>query len=220
MSKIQQLIEWTRRAIEAQLLKERIVFGCDVATAIERPPESPDYRIEKKDSAQLEASEREALTELLAPHLPAARIRGRLSQPGFHLFLAFRRADGKLAGYNWLLEPAEGGSIWHDCFEIKPGEAIVVNAFVLPEHRRRGLYTLLLAASCVDFWTRRPDGRVYTVVERRNRPAAEHNRRFGMYRAYRNFLVKFGGRNAIAVYAGRLGWRADYVYRNAKSHNS
>jgi ribosomal protein S18 acetylase RimI-like enzyme len=214
---VSELARMAAAWFEASVLKRRYVFACDRESYSRRNGGAADYSVvvvAPSDSA----APREEIAAQLANHLPPERVRRRLGDPRFTLYLARSLRTGELAGYNWLLK-ADTVPVWHDCFCLRPGEALIVNAFVLPAHRRRGVYTLLLEETFASLFA---GGHRFgfAIVEARNTPAVRHNRQFGFYVGFRNFLVKALGVNALSLSFGRLGVRVAYVYRNAKSRST
>lgn len=153
----------------------------------------------------------------LEPYLSHSQILRRLEHPDISLYALFSQGD-ELAALYWSLHPEK--AIWHDKFLVEPGAALLFGAYVVPEHRRKGLYSLLIKAAHQHMLEKKVES-VFTIVEASNSASLAANQQSGLKIVAHNYLIKVFGRNLFTIYrdlaSGKIS--TDYVFRTAKSYN-
>lgn len=157
--------------------------------------------------------------QTLAASLGAARLDARLKNPDLTLYIATETATGQTAGYYWAAT-SKTRPLWHDNFPIPKGSALLFNALVLPEHRRRGLYLALISTAQQHLLLTNKLEAVYTIVENSNQPSLKANWQAGGQMHATNHLLKLLRRNIFSIYKFHKTNKLEvhYVFHNAKSH--
>lgn len=126
-------------------------------------------------------------------------IEKRLFDDECVLAVAIKKDNQHPTGYCWVLGSRDS-ILYHDSFFIPKGSALVFNAYIEPEYRRKGVYRLL-QAGLHDYMFQFPwCERVFTIVENQNLPALSASMKFGLKKYSFNYLVKVLGRNVFSIY--------------------
>lgn len=196
--------------IEDLLFKRRVVFAAEAPEYERRDTDHETYCVTTldKSSTRQDVELTEFLTEHTAPHV----VGERLARSDCTCYLARHRHTAEPVGFYWSVAPRTD-RVWHDSFPIDPGEALVFNAYVDPDHRRNGIYRLLQSEAHNHLFHAEDRTTVYTIVEKRNTPSMQANREFGLEPARRNYLVKFLGFNVLSVLRDQSNTRTHLVAR-------
>lgn len=152
----------------------------------------------------------------LASVVGLERVQLRLAHPNITLFTATTE-DDELAGFQWALHP-DGGSLWHDCFEVQPIDALIFNSYTMPNHRRRRVFSELIHYGNGYLFSELENNRVLAIVETQNKPSRNAFLAQKLRPVGSSDLIKLFGKNILAL--GILEGRArqiHYVFRNEKS---
>jgi GNAT superfamily N-acetyltransferase len=194
--------------IEDLLFKRRVVFAADAPEYEPRSTEHDTYCVTTVDESTTRHDHE--LLEFLTSHTAPYAVGERLARADCTLYLARHRRTADPVGFYWSVAPRTE-RVWHDSFPVDPGESLVFDAFVDPDHRRNGIYGLLQAAAHNHLFDDRDRETVYTIVEKRNSPSLHANREFGLEPARRNYLVKFLGFNVLSVLKDQYDTRTHVV---------
>mgnify|MGYP000855844212 FL=1 len=201
---------------ERNFLKRRLVLALDAPTR--SAPSLDLYEL----SGYGAGSGREmpaTLRRSLAQAIGEERLARRLADPDLALFVA-AAPDGAAAGFVWGLAP-ERGTAWHDNVPVRAGTALLFHGYVLPEHRRHGLFTALIVAVQDYFVVGLGRARVFGVVESGNIPSLRTLRSLGYQHLGDNFLLKVLGVNVVSVLRWRdpPGTEAHLVFMSPRGHS-
>lgn len=126
-------------------------------------------------------------------------IEKRLFDDECVLAIAFIKDNQRPAGYCWAMGSRDS-VLYHDSFFIPRGSALVFNAYIEPEHRRKGVYRLFQAGLHDYMFQFSWCETVFTIVENQNPPALDACIKFGLKKYSFNYLVKILGRNVFSIY--------------------
>jgi GNAT superfamily N-acetyltransferase len=87
--------------------------------------------------------------------------------------------DGELAGYVWTMRHGDRYAPHFPMFPLAEGDALLLAAFTLPEHRGKGLLRLLLRAACHGA-KRQGVRRLFTRIKVWNAPSIRATTRAGL----------------------------------------
>jgi RimJ/RimL family protein N-acetyltransferase len=124
-------------------------------------------------------------------------VKARLKIKNCSLFLAHQ--DREPVGFYWSVF-ANQKSKWHDNVKINEDKGLAFNAYIDPEYRRQGIYTLLQAAVHNYLLSNLNLSKVYTVVENRNIASMKANEKFGLKKCKKNYLIKFLSINILSIF--------------------
>lgn len=195
-------------------IKKRIVFFLEKHSWEKRASldeiKSTNYRVHSLGNTK-------EYIDFLKAHIPANKLEKRVSHPDCKGFIAVDLMHGKPVAYYWAIEAKN--CFWRDKFPVPAGAAMCFDAFVVPEHRGKGLHFLLKKAAFDYLFCNLGCSQVYNIVEERNSRSVQNNLSFGMGVYAKNYLVKFRGRNVFSVYVSRAKIKLYYVFRNEKGRN-
>lgn len=135
------------------------------------------------------------------------------------LTLALVHSRKRLAGYYWGVVGQSGLTLWHDKYPIHEKEGLVFNAFVFPEFRRQGVYRLLQRELHKHLFFHEDCEKIFTIVEKKNRPSLKANVDFGLREFCKNYLLKLFGKNILSVIKNQEGVQIYYVGHGPQSHS-
>lgn len=182
--------------IEDLLFKRRVVFTAERDSFDPGVASDETYDVAVADECS--ALYDHDVTSFLTEHTAPESVGKRMARDDCTCYLARHRATAEPVGFYWSVAPTVE-RVWHDSFPVDPGEALVFNAYVDPDHRRQGVYRLLQTASHRHLFESEGLDTVYTVVEARNTPSIEANEAFGLEPSRRNYLVKALGVNVLSI---------------------
>lgn len=139
------------------------------------------------------------LREFLYNRLGRQRVNDRLDRSEIVLCVALEHSTQEPAGYYWGVVPDEK-PIWHDSFRVPTGDGLVFGAYVKPEHRRNGVYSLLQSEAHNYLFSCCNADNIYTLVENRNTASMRANSTFGLKQHAKNYLLKLFSLNVISIY--------------------
>lgn len=208
-----------KRTMRRLLVKKRTVFMANAKSASLRALPLPDgYAFYVNPTIPSDSATFTSMAEYVNPEL----LKARLANPAATLFLITEVESERVAGFYWAAINRQQGrqELWHDNFPIPYGFALLFNAVVVPEHRRRGLYQALIMGAQHHLLGEVGLPAIYTIVENQNSPSLRANTRFGGQVVATNILVKLLGVNVFSIFrqhpTGQV--TVHYVFRNTKSH--
>ena len=155
----------------------------------------PDFYIEKITLETIT----EEVNHFLQERIMVDVLLKRLVCPDIDLFVTFQKHTGKPIGYYWALT-ANQNSYWHDSFRIPINSALVFNAFVTDDTRRKGVYAHLIDFTHRYLFNERKCAAVFTIVEKRNTASLNANQKANLVIYKTNHLIKFLGKNVFSIY--------------------
>jgi GNAT superfamily N-acetyltransferase len=160
-------------------------------------PSSPEgnFTIQRFPSNQIPASVR----AFLSARIQEKVLTQRLACPDVDLFLAVDTVSQEPLGYYWSLVSVQK-TYFHDAFRIPLGTALVFNAYVIEEYRKKGIYSHLIVYAHHYLLEEKGCSRVYTIVEKRNLASLGANLKNNLKVSAHNSLIKFCGRNIFSTY--------------------
>jgi len=176
--------------------KERFLLQLTREDLPARPP-SPEgsIAIQRFPSNQVPAT----IRTFLANRIQEKTLIQRLACPDVDLFLAVDTISREPLGYYWSLVSAQK-AYFHDAFRIPIGTALVFNAYVMEEHRKRGIYSHLIHYAHRYLLEEKGCSRVYTIVEKSNLASLGANLKNNLKVTAHNSLIKFFGMNIFSTY--------------------
>ena len=123
----------------------------------------------------------------------------RLVCPDIDLFVTFDKRSNQPLGYYWALTASEK-SYWHDTFKIPLNSALVFNAYITDNARRKGIYSHLIHTIHQYLLSEKKCVAVYTIVEERNKASLNANLNANLVIHMTNHLIKFFGKNIFSIY--------------------
>ena len=200
-------------------LKRRVVFVVERETyeAVDgHPPPSALVVLNHHTIGELEKEEGDRYLEWLSNRTGVEKVASRIRNPLFNAFLALDPTGGVPIGCCWSLEAREE-PLWHDKFCLLSRDALFMNAYVLPDHRRKGVYLHMLNEVFKYHLLKGACERVFIIVENGNVSSMRALERLGLPIAYRNVLIKLFGGNVFSIYRRNAEIKVHYVFRNEKS---
>lgn len=161
--------------------------------------------------------ENKNLLEFLCVYFGYSKVWDRLKRKDCIAFVASNR-DGKPVGYYWSVVP-KNKEVWHDKFKIVPQEALLFNAFVIPEFRKKGVYKSLQFYAHSHILKRENCKTVYTIVEESNLASMNANRKFGLQMVKTNVLLKLFGCPMFSIYWGNNKVSIHWVFKNEQGNS-
>jgi hypothetical protein len=207
------------RFIEQNFLKFRIVFALEKDHFIERKLTNSEYVVStfSLTSTKTDGEKTRKTLDFLSIHLGKDKALSRLKRDDCKVFIAEAKT-GELVGYYWSLSP-KLSEVWHDKFKVNPGSALLFNAFVVPEHRRRRVYESLQIYSHDYLFRHENCKTVYTIVEQSNKASLAANVKFGLHATMENILIKIMGINFLSIYWHGHKLSLHWVFRNEQGFN-
>jgi hypothetical protein len=200
---------WEVAAVLNDLLwTERVVLAADPEAFEETAGADDRYDVATVDGCTIRHDH--DVGEFLADTMQASEVADRADRDDCMLYLARHRETADPVGYNWSLAP-EDERVWHDSYPVDPGEALVFDAYVEPEHRERGVYELLQTAAHGRLFESEDCETVYSIVEKEDTPALHANRAVGLRPTARNYLVKFLGVDVLSICRDQYDTRTHLV---------
>ena len=196
---------------ERLFIKKRLVLSINRESYVHKTLDNPLYAVMKMN----ESTSRNC-RDFLLRYISEEKLRERLQNPNCTGFIALENTTSTPVGFYWSIE-SRNKVVWHDKFPVPLNCALVFNAYVDIEHRRRRVYSLLLQTIHAYLFSVRDCTRVFTIVEASNIPSLIANTSFGLEVAAINYLVKLLGKNAISVYTDEQGTKVYYVFSGKKS---
>ena len=200
--------------IEKNILKFRKVIAIDADSFAMHDIPHAGVTVDVLSPHIIGEQKKEKIIGFLSKYIGRKRVLSRFERNDWNAHFA-EANTGELLGYCWTLSP-RSAAVWHDKFRINPGEGLLVNALVLPEHRGRGVFQLLMSHALNHLFIHEKCHRVYGIVEQSNKVSLAVLTKLGLRWVMTNILVKFMGRNLMSIYWNRKSLSVYWVFRNEK----
>lgn len=192
--------------IKHLFLKKRFIFEQKITD----PPicnnqTSRDFSICSYSNGQISKE----LFEFLQKNIGKRKLLKRLECPNVLLFIANNVKTGNPAGYYWALF-SHGDEFMHDSFIIPRGSALVFNAYVPGDFRKRGVYSILISFCHQYLFLNNQCNSIYTIVEETNFASLGANKKAGLLIQKTNYLIKFFGKNIFSLVRNG-GWKIYFL---------
>lgn len=196
--------------IEDLFFKRRTIFGVNSSEYQLRDPNHNSHEISRYTGVTNANELDDAARQFLHHYINEGTVTRRFQLKNCSLHLARETSSYEPSGFYWSVH-AKKSDVWHDSFRVPPGSGLVFNAFVEPSHRRQGVYRLLQSSSHDHLLGEVGCNRVFTIVEDRNEASMRANRKFGLTKKGKNYLIKFLSVNIISVIETPNGRRTHFV---------
>lgn len=188
-----RLAAWRAR----NLLKRRLILSLDEPGVGGSSSELAGFKLIRLGAGS-GASPTEAQRSALVAAIGAERLERRLAATDMAVFLAVTEREQELAGFVWAVQPHER-TVFHDNVPVRPGVALLFHGLVLPDHRRKHLFTRLMVAVQSHCLVELGCNAVLGVVEASNLASLSTLKTLGYRHVGDNYLIKLLGLNVVSV---------------------
>lgn len=200
--------------IEKNFLKIRKVIAIDADSFAMHDIPHAGVIVDVLSPHIISEQKKEKIISFLSKYIGRKRVLSRFERNDWNAHFA-ETNTGELLGYCWTLSP-RSSAVWHDKFRINPDEGLLINVFVLPEHRGRGVFQLIMSHALNYLFIYGKCHRVYAIVEKNNKVSMAAFTKLGLRWVMTNVLLKFMGRNLMSIYWNGKKLSVYWVFRNEK----
>jgi len=144
-------------------------------------------------------------------NLSKKELQNRLHNNNCGVHIAEDKKKRVFVGFYWYLVHRENSLLWHDSFPIPKRGSLVFNAYVHPDYRCEGIYTLLQTSTANYLLDREDIDTIYVVVERSNTASIKANEKFGYKKVAENYLAKLFGYNFLTILVWKNSCKAYHL---------
>ena len=200
--------------VEKLFFKRRNIYSCKINSEIESKQQFdliPGFKFCIAENwNQLEAELTYSNLNKAFGIVKTSEVRHRLKNNDFVFFYLLDKETKKTAASYWAFCPSESKK-WFDTFLVKKGDALLCNAYVEKQYRRKGFYSYLIRSSHQWLFEKKNVQRVFTIVEQSNRASDSVNRKYYEEVTFTNHLYKLFSFNLFSVLKNQYSKKIFFV---------